>query len=85
MAFAIHRISFIWAILCAATLLSFESSLGDAAAAGTVIIAIGVTKAWLIGREFMELRHSALWLRALFYVWVGAVGALLIGIFNFYT
>jgi hypothetical protein len=75
------RFTIFWLLLVAATLLSFESSFQGAKIAGVAIIGIGLFKAWIVGREFMELRDAPLWLRSLFEAWVLVLGAVLICVF----
>ena len=65
-----RRISVVWLLLVMATLVSFESVvLGHGRAARTIVLVITFTKATVVGREFMELRHAPLWMLALFQTW----------------
>ena len=67
------RITLVWAILAAATLLSFESALlGSPHIAQALILVIAFAKTLAIGREFMELRHAPAWLLWLFQGWAVA-------------
>lgn len=78
-----NRITSVWAILVAATFLSFETmSMGSAALLRTFILIIAFTKVWLVGREFMELRHAPPLLLWTFQAWVVITGAVLIALFN---
>ncbi|CAM8672891.1 MULTISPECIES: cytochrome C oxidase subunit IV family protein [Sphingobium] len=73
-----RRLTLIWALLVAATLLSFETmGLGDARIGGALILLLAFAKVLLVGREFMELRHAPLMLLWLFQGWVAVTGAAL--------
>lgn len=73
----------VWAVLVAATLLSWllgasHGEAADSARIGTAIaLLLAFAKAWIVGQEFMELRHAPLVLRAAFGGWVLVVGATL--------
>lgn len=74
-----------WALLVAATLLSYASWLDagwiDPRIAGSVVIVIALAKAWLIGMRFMELGEAILPLRLAYALWVLIVGAVLLAMF----
>ncbi|WP_336971212.1 cytochrome C oxidase subunit IV family protein [Sphingobium aromaticiconvertens] len=79
-----NRITLVWAMLVAATLLSFESmSLGSASVARALILLIAFTKVLLLGREFMELRHAPPFLLCLFQGWVLVTCVTLLVLFQF--
>ena len=66
------RLTLVWLILVAATLLSFESMLlgGDGARlARCAILIIAFAKVALVGLEFMDLRNAPLLLRLPFLGW----------------
>jgi len=77
-----NRITLIWAVLVAASLLSWESMAiagDDARLARAAILVIAFIKVRMVGLEFMELRHAPLALRIGFEVWgVLVCGALLV-------
>jgi hypothetical protein len=74
----------VWAILVAATLLSWlvgqsHGATADSARAGTVVaLGLAFAKAWIVGQEFMELRHAPRLLRGIFGGWIAVVGTTLI-------
>lgn len=71
------RATTIWSMLIVATCITWW--LGDRHAVGgwaiATIIALGFAKIYLVGTEFMELRHAPALLRAAFTAWIGIVGA----------
>ena len=76
------RITLVWAILVAATLLSFETMvMGGDGIARAVILIIAFTKVLLVGREFMELRNAPPLLNWTFHAWVIAVCLALLVLF----
>ena len=67
---AINRITIVWLLLVVATMVSFESVvIGQGRAARAAVLAIAFTKATIVGREFMELRHAPRWMLWLFQAW----------------
>jgi hypothetical protein len=77
------RITIIWAILVAATFLSFETmALGNAFLLRSLILVIAFGKVTLVGREFMELRHAPPLLLWLFQGWAALTCAALIILFH---
>lgn len=74
-----------WAFLLAATLLSYATwdtpGSFEARIAGTIVIALGLAKAWLIGRRFMEIGEAIWPLQLIFNLWVIAVGSVLTTLF----
>lgn len=78
-----NRITLVWAILVAATFLSFETmTLGNAFLLRSLILIIAFAKVWLVGREFMELRQAPPLLLWLFQLWAIATCAILIFLFR---
>lgn len=79
------RLTVIWAVLVAATLLSFESAIGFGDAAGrvvgSIVLIIAFVKVRLVGAEFMELRQAPRALQWLFDGWVVVVCGALIAIY----
>jgi len=79
MRLAIDRITLVWLLLVAATLVSFESTiLGGETIARALVIVIAFAKVLAVGREFMELRHAPLVLLWLFQAWVAIVCVVLL-------
>ncbi len=74
------RLTLFWVILMAVSVLSFESSLFGSRFAAAIVIVIGLVKALIVGREFMELREAPLVLRGLFHAWVVILGAVLLAV-----
>ncbi|MGN7709656.1 cytochrome C oxidase subunit IV family protein [Agrobacterium radiobacter] len=70
------RITLIWIGLMVATALSWvvghESPTGSAIALATVL-AISITKARFVGRDFMELNHAPVAMQIALDVWLGVV------------
>lgn len=75
-----NRSVLVWAVLVAATLLSFKTTvLGSAGLVRAVILVVAFAKVLLVGREFMELRAAPRLMLWAFQLWVPAVcGALLV-------
>lgn len=73
-----------WLGLVLATLLGWalsetgHSVSGGLPLASAGVIVTGFIKVWLVGYEFMELRHAPRWLRHGFDLWVAAICTLLI-------
>jgi hypothetical protein len=67
-----RRITAVWLVLVAATLLSWESANAGRAyrLAATAVLVIAFIKVRFVGLEFMELRNAPLPLRAIFEIWV---------------
>ena len=79
MRIAIDRITLVWLLLVAATLVSFESTIfGGENIARALVIVIAFAKVLAVGREFMELRDAPLALLWLFQAWVAIVCAALL-------
>lgn len=72
-----------WAVLVALTLVSWwlgtDHGLNDPTAAAAVLLAVAVGKVYVIGLQFMELRHADPRLRRAFQAYCGVVGAGLVG------
>lgn len=71
------RLLLTWALLAAVTLVSFEIAGRNTAMA---VLAIAFAKAWLVMREFMELRGAPLALRLFATGWIVAALAILLSI-----
>jgi len=79
-----NRITLVWMILVVATFLSFETmSLGNASLLRSLILVIAFSKALLVGREFMELRHAPPLLLWLFQIWAIVTCLVLIVLFAY--
>lgn len=75
-----RRITVVWLIACALTVLSAivafvaeEADRGGNAAASVIVLGMGAAKAWLILDEFMEVRTSPPWLRLMARSWLAAL------------
>ena len=74
MALAKDRITLVWLLLVAATLISFETTfIPSKTVAGAVVIVIAFAKVVVVGREFMELREAPRVLLWLFQGWAALV------------
>jgi len=77
------RITLVWAILIAATFLSFETmALGNAFLLRSLILVIAFVKVVLVGREFMELRYAPPLLLWMFQIWAAVTCVVLIVLFH---
>jgi hypothetical protein len=77
-----NRAVLVWAVLVAATLLSFETTvLGNSGAVRAVILVVTFAKVRLVGREFMELRDAPAPMLWAFQSWVVAVCGVLLALF----
>ncbi|MFE3000820.1 cytochrome C oxidase subunit IV family protein [Nocardia sp. NPDC059246] len=82
-----QRASLVWAILMLATTLSWmmgshhEILVGSARAATVGVLVIAFFKVYLVGMNFMELRHAPRVLVFLFNGWVVSVCAVVNGIY----
>ncbi len=73
-----------WLVLVVATGLGWwlgQTDQGDTqgvalATAGVIVVAF--LKVWIVGFQFMELRHAPRWLRHAFDAWIVAVGVALL-------
>ncbi len=74
------RLTLFWFVLVAVSVLSFESSLFGSRFAAAIVIVIGLVKATIVGREFMEIRAAPLVLRLLFLAWTVILGGVLLTI-----
>lgn len=76
-----NRLSFFWALLIAATMLSAVLGHGigieNAKLASTAVIVVAFIKARYVILEFMELRHAPLFFRAFAEVWAVLICTLL--------
>jgi hypothetical protein len=72
-----------WIALVVATLVAWwigtDHGLHDPTAAAALVLAVAVVKIYLIGMEFMELRHADVRLRRGFQAYCALVGVGLIG------
>ncbi|WP_051098357.1 cytochrome C oxidase subunit IV family protein [Sporichthya polymorpha] len=72
-----------WLALIAATLIAWwvgtDHGLSDPTAAASLVLGVAVVKIYLIGMEFMELRHADPRLRTAFAAYCALVGVGLIG------
>ncbi len=75
-----RRLTVSWLVLVTVSILSFESSLLESKAAGAIVIAIGLTKAWIVGSEFMEIRTAPLFMRIIFLSWLLILGMVLLSV-----
>ena len=83
------RLTYILLILCACTILSWwlggpERDRGHVAADTLIticVMAIGLFKAWLIIRQFMEVRTAPRWLRVFTDVWLVAFWGAVLGLY----
>ncbi len=80
---SVVRPALVWAGLVVVTLLSWWAGAhhpagGDGArAVFALVLAVAFGKAWVVGREFMELRHAPVALRRAFDAWVLVFGVAL--------
>lgn len=76
-----HRLAVVWALLVAATLVSYwlgtDHGTDSADVATAVVLFAAFFKVRLIGVHFMELRDAPIWLRAIFEGYVVVVGVTL--------
>jgi hypothetical protein len=72
------RTTFVWLVLIVATGVTWWLGTGHAGHGTTwevpVLISVAFAKAYLVGDEFMELRHAPVPLRMAFGAWTIAVG-----------
>jgi cytochrome c oxidase subunit 4 len=68
------RTTAVWAVLVAATLISFSLGHGGgtspARALSPAILLIAFVKVWFVVFEFMEVRHAPTWLRIALQGWM---------------
>lgn len=79
------RATAVWFLLIGATLVSYalgtHHGVGTARLAGTLILLVAFTKAYLIGLYFMELRGAPTALRLIFTGYCGVVFAAVAGLY----
>lgn len=84
-ALLLSRVSSVWLLLVASTLLSWQLGHGygfdTGRQAGAAILAITFIKVRYVMLDFMELRHAPPWMRRAAEVWALGIAALLIGLF----
>lgn len=80
-----HRITLIWLLLVAATVLSWEVGHGigisDIRVAGAVILAVAFIKVRLVAFEFMELRHAPWFMRIAADAWIVVILGVLLTLY----
>lgn len=79
-----RRITYVWVILCAVTVLSWWLGHGAAVASVPItvsVIALAVIKCRLIIREFMEVRTAPAWLRIGTDAWLATLSAAVLVIY----
>ncbi|MCK9250085.1 MAG: cytochrome C oxidase subunit IV family protein [Solirubrobacteraceae bacterium] len=87
MTYSPSRNDIAWVALVVATLLtwflgtSHDDEVGAAHAGVVVALVLAFAKAWIVGNEFMEIRHAPRWLRSVLAGWVLVAGSGLIGIY----
>jgi hypothetical protein len=79
------RISVVWLLLIAATVLSWKLShgfgLSGPRSAGSAVIVVALVKVRFVILDFMEIRGAPLAMRVTGELWVALIGALLIGLY----
>ena len=70
-----NRLTAVWALLVAATLLSFS------AGGGAVVLGVAFVKVRLVGLHFMDRRAAPVPLRLVFEGWVVVTASVLIGLY----
>lgn len=79
-----NAIHLAWLALIGATLIAWwlgetiHDAQGDMRIAVAGVIATAFVKVWLVGFQFMELRHAPRWLRHGFDLWVVAIAITLV-------
>lgn len=81
----VSRITLVWMLLVGATALSWELGHGfglpTTRAAGVAILVISFVKVRFVIREFMEIRHAPLWMRAIGDAWLVFITTALVVLF----
>ena len=70
-----------WLILVVATGVGWwlgQTNTQGVAVATAGVIVVAFLKVWIVGFQFMELRHAPRWLRHAFDAWIVAVGVALL-------
>ncbi len=84
-ALLLSRVTVVWGLLIAATLLSWQLGHGvgfdDARLAGAAILIVTFIKVRFVIRDFMEIRHAPRWMRRVGDGWILLIVALLVGLF----
>lgn len=77
-----NRITAIWLLLFAATMLSWGSSYvgGEYHSIAALVIIIAFIKVRFIGLDFMELRYAPVPLRLIFEVWLVTICCAILGV-----
>lgn len=83
----LNRITLVWLILVAATVLSFSLSgdftVDDLEMAGVAILVTSFIKVRFVISEFMEINHAPLAFRLIADLWCGGTCVLLVALFLF--
>ncbi|MEC9359707.1 MAG: cytochrome C oxidase subunit IV family protein [Pseudomonadota bacterium] len=81
----IDRVSLVWLVLVAATVLSFEVGhgigFGDVRHASAAVLIISCIKVRLVVLDFMELRHAPHFVRIIAEAWVVSLCAILVTLY----
>lgn len=81
----LSRTTLIWALLVAATMLSWEMGhgvgFGSTKASGSAILVVTFVKVRFVVLEFMEIRAAPRWMRVVGEGWILFCASLLIGLF----
>ena len=80
------RLTYVWLILCAVTIIAWALGSAHAALVASVPITVAVlvlalVKARLVIQEFMEVRTAPRWLRVFTDVWLVVLWGALLGIY----
>lgn len=78
-------VTLVWLLLMAATGLSMwvavDHGVDGPGLATTVVMAVAIAKAGLVGLFFMELRHAPWLLRGAFYAWCAICACAVLGVY----
>lgn len=78
----LSRVTAVWALLIAATMLSWELGHGVGFDdAGAAILVVTFIKVRFVALEFMEIRVAPRWLRTIAETWIVLTASLLIGLY----
>lgn len=84
-ALLLSRITAVWALLVAATMLSWELGhglgFGSARSAGAAILIVTFIKVRFVMLDFMEVRHAPRWMRGVGEAWIVLITTLLVVLF----
>jgi hypothetical protein len=83
-ALVVTRITLVWALLLAATIVSWELGHGlgveDPRVAGSLILIVSMVKVRFVMLDFMEIRHAPAWMRVGAEIWTVVLAALLVAL-----